>query len=241
MPELWECQQTLLHQEVSQENRARNIFEVQTANPEPTGEPRPAVSGRAQALSPSSPGAHRALPLRTPGVPQPTPAPSSPEAPARPSSHSGNELSLLSFLPQMFLKYLLYPERLDVFLTAIESMTAPRLHSTELAAHMVDVLAAEAHFPPRRVGTCCCHSSSPRASAPSLAPASAPRLAGRQQWGWQRGPAPVPSHSHACPPPGAQHREDDLPQPAFRQSRAGSQKPGQGPARAGQQTPEGDG
>ncbi|XP_021237642.1 maestro heat-like repeat-containing protein family member 7, partial [Numida meleagris] len=78
MPELWECQQTLLHQEVSQENRARNIFE-------------------------------------------------------------------------MFLKYLLYPERLDVFLTAIESMTAPRLHSTELAAHMVDVLAAEAHFPPRRV------------------------------------------------------------------------------------------
>ncbi|OXB78638.1 UNVERIFIED_CONTAM: hypothetical protein H355_002603 [Colinus virginianus] len=49
---------------------------------------------------------------------------------------------------KMFLKYLLYPEKVDVFLTAIESMTEPRLHSTELAAHMVDVLAAEAHFPP---------------------------------------------------------------------------------------------
>ncbi|XP_031411333.1 maestro heat-like repeat-containing protein family member 6 [Meleagris gallopavo] len=51
----------------------------------------------------------------------------------------------------MFLKYLQYPERVSIFLTAIESMTAPSLHSTELAAHMVDVLAAEAHFPPGQV------------------------------------------------------------------------------------------
>ncbi|XP_019475512.1 uncharacterized protein LOC104913139 [Meleagris gallopavo] len=65
----------------------------------------------------------------------------------------------------MFLKYLQYPERVSIFLTAIESMTAPSLHSTELAAHMVDVLAAEAHFPPGQVGTCCCHSSSPRGAA----------------------------------------------------------------------------
>ncbi|XP_052535271.1 maestro heat-like repeat-containing protein family member 6 [Tympanuchus pallidicinctus] len=76
--QLWECQQMLLHQEVSQENRARNIFE-------------------------------------------------------------------------MFLKYLQYPEKVSIFLTAIESMTAPSLHSTELAAHMVDVLAAEARFPPGQV------------------------------------------------------------------------------------------
>ncbi|XP_021265315.1 maestro heat-like repeat-containing protein family member 7 [Numida meleagris] len=52
---------------------------------------------------------------------------------------------------EMFLKYLQYPERVNVFLTAIESMTAPSLHSTELAAHMVDVLAAEARFPPGQV------------------------------------------------------------------------------------------
>ncbi|XP_065605768.1 maestro heat-like repeat-containing protein family member 7 [Cyrtonyx montezumae] len=52
---------------------------------------------------------------------------------------------------KMFLRYLLYPERVDVFLMAIKSMTEPRLHSTELAAHMVDVLAAEAHFPPGQV------------------------------------------------------------------------------------------
>ncbi|XP_042679734.1 maestro heat-like repeat-containing protein family member 7 [Centrocercus urophasianus] len=76
--QLWECQQILLYQEISQENRARNIFE-------------------------------------------------------------------------MFLKYLQYPERVSIFLTAIESMTAPSLHSTELAAHMVDVLAAEARFPPGQV------------------------------------------------------------------------------------------
>ncbi|XP_042679728.1 maestro heat-like repeat-containing protein family member 7 [Centrocercus urophasianus] len=52
---------------------------------------------------------------------------------------------------RMFLKYLQYPERVSIFLTAIESMTAPSLHSTELAAHMVDVLAAEARFPPGQV------------------------------------------------------------------------------------------
>lgn len=77
-PQLWEGQQILLLQEVSQENNARNIFEV-------------------------------------------------------------------------LLKYLLYPERVNVFLTAIESMTVPSLHSTELAAHMVDVLTAEAHFPSGQV------------------------------------------------------------------------------------------
>ncbi|XP_040502495.1 uncharacterized protein LOC415934 [Gallus gallus] len=72
-PQLWEGQQILLLQEVSQENNARNIFEVQRANPEPTGEPRPAASGRVQALSPSSPGACRALLLCTPGITQPNP------------------------------------------------------------------------------------------------------------------------------------------------------------------------
>jgi len=171
--------------------------------------------------------------------PSPAPAPSSTEAPAWPSSHGRNELSLLSFLPQMFLKYLQYPERVSIFLTAIESMTVPSLHSTELAAHMVDVLTAEVHFPPGQVGTCCCQGSRPRGSAPALA--LAPPLASRQQWGWQQGPAPVPSHSHPCPPPGAKDREGDLQQPAFHHSPAGSRKPGQGPARAGQQIPQGDG
>lgn len=118
-------------------------------------------------------------------------------------------------------------------------MTAPGLHSTQLAAHMVDVLTAKARFPPREVGTCCCQGSSPRGSAPALALAS--RLAGRQQLGWQQGSALLPSHSHPCPPPGAKDRERDLQQPAFHQSPAGSQKPGQGPARAGQQIPKGDG
>ncbi|NXC49347.1 MROH7 protein, partial [Penelope pileata] len=47
---------------------------------------------------------------------------------------------------EMFLKYLQRPERVDVFFTAIESMGALSPHSTELAAHMVDVLVAEAHF-----------------------------------------------------------------------------------------------
>lgn len=70
-PQIWECQQTLLYQEASQENKARYIFEVRSANPEPTGEPRSAVSGRVQALSLSSPGAYRALTLCTPGVTQP--------------------------------------------------------------------------------------------------------------------------------------------------------------------------
>ncbi|OXB58145.1 hypothetical protein ASZ78_006917, partial [Callipepla squamata] len=163
-PQLRERWQTLFYEQISQENNASKIFKVRRPNPEPTGELRPAVSGRVQLLSLSS---------------------------------SGDESSLLSFLPQMFLKYLLYPEKVDVFLTAIESMTEPRLHSTELAAHMVDVLAAEAHFPPGQVGTCCCHSSSPLGSAPSLDLAL--RLAGRQQWGWQQGPALVPSHSHMWP------------------------------------------
>ena len=118
-------------------------------------------------------------------------------------------------------------------------MTAPGLHSTQLAAHMVDVLTAKARFPPREVGTCCCQGSRPRGSAPALA--LAPPLASRQQLGWQQGPAPVPSHSHPCPPPGAKDREGDLQQPAFHHSPAGSRKPGQGPARAGQQIPKGDG
>ncbi|POI21189.1 hypothetical protein CIB84_015063, partial [Bambusicola thoracicus] len=48
-------------------------------------------------------------------------------------------------------KRLLYPERVNILLTAIESMTAPSLHTTQLAVHMVDVLAAEARFPPRQV------------------------------------------------------------------------------------------
>ncbi|POI23606.1 hypothetical protein CIB84_012647, partial [Bambusicola thoracicus] len=52
---------------------------------------------------------------------------------------------------RMFLKYLQYPERVSIFLMAIESMTVPSLHSTELAAHIVNVLAAEAHFPPGQV------------------------------------------------------------------------------------------
>ncbi|XP_040502382.1 maestro heat-like repeat-containing protein family member 7 isoform X6 [Gallus gallus] len=78
MPQPWDSQQTLLPQEVSHEDRARNVFEV----------------------------------LR---------------------------------------KCLLYPETVNILLTAIESMTAPGLHSTQLAAHMVDVLTAKARFPPREV------------------------------------------------------------------------------------------
>ncbi|POI21291.1 hypothetical protein CIB84_014961, partial [Bambusicola thoracicus] len=78
MPPLWDSQQTLLPQEVTHEDRARNVFEV----------------------------------LR---------------------------------------KRLLYPERVNILLTAIESMTAPSLHTTQLAVHMVDVLAAEARFPPWQV------------------------------------------------------------------------------------------
>ncbi|XP_040537652.1 maestro heat-like repeat-containing protein family member 6 isoform X8 [Gallus gallus] len=78
MPQPWDSQQTLLPQEVSHEDRARNVFEV----------------------------------LR---------------------------------------KCLLYPKTVNILLTAIESMTAPGLHSTQLAAHMVDVLTAKARFPPREV------------------------------------------------------------------------------------------
>lgn len=167
------------------------------------------------------------------------PAPSSLEAPTRLSSHAGDEPFLLSFFPQVLLKYLLYPERMNVLLMTIERMTAPSLHSTDLAAHMIDVLAAEACFPPQQVATCYCHSSSPRGSAPSLA--LAPRLTDRQQRGWQQGPAPVPSHSHLCPPPGVKDHEDHLQQPAFHQRQGSSQKPGQGPARADQQIPKGDG
>ena len=72
-PQLRERWQTLFYEQVSQENNARKIFRVRRANPEPTGEPRPAASGRVQALSPSSPGARRALLLCTPGITQPNP------------------------------------------------------------------------------------------------------------------------------------------------------------------------
>eukprot|EP00075_Anas_platyrhynchos_P014944 XP_027304197.1 maestro heat-like repeat-containing protein family member 6 isoform X2 [Anas platyrhynchos] len=44
------------------------------------------------------------------------------------------------------MKYLQPSERLGVFLAAVQSMRAPSPHSTELAAHMVDVLAAETDF-----------------------------------------------------------------------------------------------
>ncbi|NXJ13447.1 MROH1 protein, partial [Odontophorus gujanensis] len=47
---------------------------------------------------------------------------------------------------ELLLKCLLSPERVDIFLTAVQSMAAPSLHSTTLAAHMVEVLAAEAQF-----------------------------------------------------------------------------------------------
>ena len=73
MPQVWERQLALLHHEASPENRAVAIFQVQRANPEPTGEPRPAVSERVQALSPSSPGARRALTLRILSATQPAP------------------------------------------------------------------------------------------------------------------------------------------------------------------------
>ncbi|OXB66769.1 hypothetical protein ASZ78_003014 [Callipepla squamata] len=78
--ELWlqECQQILLQQKISQEKRARNIFEL-------------------------------------------------------------------------LLKCLLCPERVDIFLTAVQSMAATSLHSTTLAAHVVDVLAAEAQFTPEQL------------------------------------------------------------------------------------------
>ncbi|XP_031411335.1 maestro heat-like repeat-containing protein family member 7 isoform X2 [Meleagris gallopavo] len=52
---------------------------------------------------------------------------------------------------QVLMKYLLHPETVNVLLTTIESMTVPSLHSTGLAAHMVDMLTAEARFPPRQV------------------------------------------------------------------------------------------
>ncbi|KAI6058726.1 Maestro heat-like repeat-containing protein family member 1 [Aix galericulata] len=44
------------------------------------------------------------------------------------------------------MKYLQPSERVGVFLAAVESMGAPSPRSTELAAHMVDVLAAETDF-----------------------------------------------------------------------------------------------
>lgn len=66
-------------------------------------------------------------------------APSSPGTPAQLSSQAEDKSSLLSSLPQVLLKYLLYPEKVNILLTATESMKAPSLHSTQLAAHMVDV------------------------------------------------------------------------------------------------------
>lgn len=79
----------------------------------------------------------------------------------------------MSFLPQTFMKYLQPSERLGVFLAAVESMRAPSLYSTKLAAHMVDVLAAETDFHSGQVGTRQRpgHGSSPRGSVPALVPA----------------------------------------------------------------------
>ncbi|NXK50632.1 MROH7 protein, partial [Chauna torquata] len=51
----------------------------------------------------------------------------------------------------MFMKYLQCSERVDVFLTAIESMGTLNPCSTELAAHMVDALTAETDFLPGQV------------------------------------------------------------------------------------------
>ncbi|XP_048813508.1 uncharacterized protein LOC125698776 isoform X2 [Lagopus muta] len=63
------------------------------------------------------------------------------------ASHDNRAIKIF----QVLLKYLAYPETVNILLCTIESMTAPSLHSTELAAHMVDVLAAKTCFPPRQV------------------------------------------------------------------------------------------
>lgn len=62
-------------------------------------------------------------------------------------------MEALHYLLQVLvlLKYLLYPEKVNILLTATESMKAPSLHSTQLAAHMVDVLSGEARFPPQQL------------------------------------------------------------------------------------------
>ncbi|XP_048813506.1 uncharacterized protein LOC125698775 [Lagopus muta] len=63
------------------------------------------------------------------------------------ASHDNRAIKIF----QVLLKYLAYPETVNILLCTIESMTVPSLHSTELAAHMVDVLAAKTCFPPRQV------------------------------------------------------------------------------------------
>ncbi|XP_040425052.1 maestro heat-like repeat-containing protein family member 7 [Cygnus olor] len=124
---------------------------VRSASPEPRRRPRPCDVRKRTGAVPdkarSPRGPHTAAPQPSPG---PAPAPSSPGAPGA-AGLSGAIAALgvtdvLSFLPQMFVKYLQPSERLGVFLAAIKSMRAPNPRSTKLAAHMVDVLAAETDF-----------------------------------------------------------------------------------------------
>ncbi|XP_040425145.1 maestro heat-like repeat-containing protein family member 7 [Cygnus olor] len=124
---------------------------VRSASPEPRRRPRPCDVRKRTGAVPdkarSPRGPHAAAPQPSPG---PAPAPSSPGAPGA-AGLSGAIAALgvtdvLSFLPQMFVKYLQPSERLGVFLAAIKSMRAPNPRSTKLAAHMVDVLAAETDF-----------------------------------------------------------------------------------------------
>ncbi|XP_066859476.1 maestro heat-like repeat-containing protein family member 7 [Anser cygnoides] len=150
-PQLRERWRARLSLRLSEDGNTSRIFMVRSASPEPRRRPRPCDVRKRTGAVPdkarSPRGPHAAAPQPSPG---PAPAPSSPGALGA-AGLSGAIAALgvtdvLSFLPQTFMKYLQPSERLGVFLAAVESMRAPSLYSTKLAAHMVDVLAAETDF-----------------------------------------------------------------------------------------------
>lgn len=65
----------------------------------------------------------------------------------------GNKSPLLSFILQMFTKYLQPSDRVDIILMAMKSLRAPSAYSISLAAHMVDVLVADRAFQPGQVNS----------------------------------------------------------------------------------------
>ncbi|XP_061314192.1 maestro heat-like repeat-containing protein family member 9 [Pezoporus flaviventris] len=65
------------------------------------------------------------------------------------SLHSQDALgdkSSLSFIPQMFTKYLQPSERSDIILMAVKTLTNPGVYSIGTAAHMVDILVTDSDF-----------------------------------------------------------------------------------------------
>lgn len=60
----------------------------------------------------------------------------------------GDKSPLLSFIPQMFMKYLQPSDQADIILMAIKSLRAPSACSISMAAYMVDVLVADPAFQP---------------------------------------------------------------------------------------------